>query len=348
MPRSSSRQGSAKSSPRHAGLAGQEAFQSSALVLDAFSVERAGGSALAMMLREFASRMMMMFDIGAASGANFSEYWQTVIDVRGFEFARELKPMGDLFRFVYHHALLTEHSSETNRIDKLNVTKTDLHRAKIADQVQGALDKIQASMDEVLRQWHQPTSGAASQRDQAREALHSTLRALEDISEDHMRALSVPTAALNTLVTKARDGVMTANRNPSHGSPSAAMPERPVVQTVASTGTESTFSPRKTTANTAQLPVLSASRPLRVKQIEIQLPVRPFVSPFQIRPQFDVPAFEAQAARQQRLSTLGVAGSVRANEQATAANCEARAIDGDANVSVLERLQRVRQSGAES
>merc|ERR1719238_2348544 len=63
-------------------------------VLEHFSREHAGSSALAVMLKEFASRLMMLYDVGADSGANFTEYWDMMLQVRAEEHEKELRGLG--------------------------------------------------------------------------------------------------------------------------------------------------------------------------------------------------------------------------------------------------------------
>lgn len=331
MPRGlQSRQGSAKRMLAEPTLAVSDPLLGSAQVLEAFSVENAGGSSLAMMLREFASRMMMMFDIGAASGSNFADYWQTIVDVRGDGHAKELKPLSLLFRFVYQHALLAEQGSETSRIEKLNVTKNELQRAKLADQIQGSLSKMQNSIDEVLSRWQYASSVPAAVHEQTRHVLDATLRTLEDVREEHVRALNVPPALLSSVISKARHGVMAVNLNPG-----LSVADRPTVVTPR----RHAATPRAPQSTTAGLPVLSSVKAVRAKEVEIELPVRPYVSPFQIRPQFDVAAFEAQAAKHVRVASEKPSSTAVADVKA-----QQSAQDATTDVlSVYERLQRARQ-----
>jgi hypothetical protein len=324
-----SRQGSASTTPRvQPGAPPHQPDElgpklDSQSVMLHFAAENAGTSPLAGLMREFASRVVMLFDLGADSGANFSDYWTMMLDLRGADLQKELRGLGPLFRFIYQHVYAAERATEKTRLDGFDVTKADAQRAKAAVQVQQALERVQKSVDGLLHSSRGLGSSAGSP--QQRASLDSAVHELAAFSNSQLLDAGVPSPAMNALLQKTREAMgssHSASRSASQRAPGlpprtprvagdgSLVPAPPGAAVVC--GAIASVTPRPT-ALMQQSPLSSPRQPhpslpaigsstkaLRPHQQVMELPLRPFASPFAIRAQFDVESWTSEVAQRQR------------------------------------------------
>ena len=238
-------------------------------------------SAVSVLVREFASRIMMLFEMGAESGASFSEYWSTMVELRGGDQKPFLRGFGPLFHFVYQQTRINQQAAVGK--PESDTTTADVHRSKLADQVQSMLSKLQRSIDSL-------THGAESlaSADVRSTTMESVVNGLQTISDDQLRALDMSDEVLNATLARARQAVESISRTKGGLERGQASMAR-----ASNVALASEKPPNTARIPRPPLPAIGGPKPLKSNQLIMELPLRPYVSPFQIPAQFDIAQFQA-------------------------------------------------------
>ena len=121
-------------------------------VLDQFDVGAASG--LGRVLKDFASRLIMMFEVSVESGNSYGSSFDAVILTQDSEHTYELRGLGYLFQYVYHQLAAAEKkllSASGSRTDGLSVTKQDIVKNKTIESVYTSLEQCNQHLTDLVK-----------------------------------------------------------------------------------------------------------------------------------------------------------------------------------------------------
>jgi hypothetical protein len=252
------------------------------------------------LLKEFASRIIMLFEIGVDTGAEFSTYWTTMVQVRAGEFAPAIAGLGSLFDFVAQRIHLIESSSQTHNNALVSASKAETLRVKSSEQLTAMINKVQRTLDQVL------TDGLVRTAE-THAALSDCLQDVQVVSDVQLTNVGLPKAALDPVMSKLRDGIAAASQTPRQSSPGRnAVPHRTNRITEPSTA-QSARTPKSRQRDSPikqphpSLPAIPTdSKLVKSQQLTLDLELRVAAPPFSLPAKFDIEGFEAEAFNRNR------------------------------------------------
>lgn len=118
----------------------------------------ASSSNLGKALKEYASRVVMMLEVGVETGTSFAGTWESLLSVTCPEHLFDLRPLGSLFSLLFFHLAVAEQKygdvnkkASVTRADQLSVPRNEIIKNLTANHVQKTLDQVNEKLNLLMR-----------------------------------------------------------------------------------------------------------------------------------------------------------------------------------------------------